>query len=113
MTLTPQAREKAEKALNLIQAGWTQGQSHRITEEPGGFQSAFCMVGANFHACHMIETQEYTDLAYELAAVIRAQYPEIEFADRTGASVVIHFNDYPKRTQDQVVAVYEKLLAGE
>jgi len=71
------------------------------------------MLGANFHAACMREDRVYRELVDKLAEVIRAQYPELGSGNPRSDGVVIDFNDLPGRTKDEVIAIYEKVLAEE
>jgi len=114
--MTPEQREIAKKSLEMIRAGWIQGISRR-TETIDGFpvRPSYCMVGAPYWATGGEENGNYLAVASALAAVIREQYPEWNFGFmcRDDIGIVISFNDDPDRTQDQVIAIYEKTLAKE
>lgn len=105
-------RKAAVRALRLLRQGWTQGLSMRVTpQDDGTFHHTYCMLGANYHACNAVEGPAYHDLATRLAAAIRAQYPDMDFEGLGDATTVVQFNDDESTTQDQVTALYEKILA--
>jgi hypothetical protein len=91
------------KARACVDAGWTQNAYGRTEEGKGtGYADpaavAYCMVGALYHA--MPNEESYGIVTPALDALIAV----------AGTQQLIRFNDHPKRTKEEVLAVYDRAI---
>ena len=98
------------RSIELLESGWTQGQSARDENGrpvPIGHQSAceWCATGALFTA-----DIEMTNDLHASLAMHQAMARVVAAARQRHHEALITWNDAPNRTVDQVIDVFRKAL---
>jgi hypothetical protein len=95
----------AEVVLNVLKgSGWCQNVSRNALGE-------HCIMGAvNYLTAPAYDEREFTKACAE---VICEQYPERAYYQHTGSpvSTIVHFNDNPDTTFEDVRVILEKVAA--
>ncbi|MCB1466612.1 MAG: hypothetical protein KDK08_05575 [Rhizobiaceae bacterium] len=101
--------DKLKQARDLIAAGWTQLSYDRIVDD----KQCYCAAGAiiETYAPWMAKPSERDHVGCEIALrrLAKTLVPDLDGQD-IAQGVIVNWNDTPGRTQDEVLAAFDKAI---